>query len=300
MIQRSAGVFLWAVIATRKLIKATEQGRPDPFLISLVTDLPRELDQLFSSIMATIDPSLKAETDMVVRWVLFANQPLGVSRMQAILAHEFQDHAQTWDFVQTANGSESVPVLKDLQLDRFRNYITEISGGLLEISAPQADNRFDQTRLCSESVVNSSRFRSFSRPFRQHHQPVVQVIHESVREFLLLRKEGREEMLFLAKTYAQFCHESLYQSCARWIQKPIFRYATNAKLGLPSDTDMWLGACFTHYVLENLCVHAEKSGVYDGAKMDRDKSSSSEILFSRWMAIGEIACGGFNSSFAKN
>jgi hypothetical protein len=129
---------------------------------------------------------------------------------------------------------------------------------------------------------------------------VVQVIHESAREFLLLREEGREEMLFPEKTYAQFRHESLYQSCARWIQKPIFRYATNAKLGLLSDTDVWLGAYFTHYVLENLYVHAEKSGVYDGAEMDRDESSSSKILFSRWMAVGEIACRGFKSSFAKD
>jgi ankyrin repeat protein len=297
MIQRSAGVFLWAVIATRKLIKATEQGRPDPFLISLVTELPRELDQLFSSIMATIDPSLKAETDMVVRWVLFANQPLSVSGMQTILAHEFEDHAQTWDFVQTASGSELVPDLKDLQLDRFRNYITEISGGLLEISAPQADCRFDRTGLGCGSVTSSSRRHFFSRPFWQHRQCVVQVIHESVREFLLSRKEGREEILFLEKTYAQLCHESLYQSCARWIQKPIFRYATNARLRLPNDADMWLGAHFTHYVLENLYVHAEKSGVYDDAKMDRDKSSSSKMLFSRWMAVGEIACQGFRSSF---
>jgi hypothetical protein len=62
---------------------------------------------------------------------------------------------------------------------------------------------------------------------------------------------------------------------------------------------MWLGAYFTHSVLENLYVHAEKSEVYDGAEMDRDESSSSKILFSRWMTVGEIACRGFESSFAK-
>jgi hypothetical protein len=64
--QRFAGVFSWAVIATRKLIKATEQGKSEPFLISLVTELPHELDQPFSSIAATIDPSPKADSIKMV------------------------------------------------------------------------------------------------------------------------------------------------------------------------------------------------------------------------------------------
>jgi hypothetical protein len=221
--QRSAGVFSLAVIATRNLIKATEQGKSDPFPISFVTEPPHELDQPFSSITATIDPSPKAETDTVVRWVLFANKPLSDSETQIIPAHEFKDHAQTQDSVQTASSSESVPDPKDLRPDRFRSYITEIS-------APQGDSRFDQTGLGGGSVTSSSRFRSFSRPCRQHCQRAVQVIHESVREFPLLREEGCEETLLLEKTYAQFCHKSLYQSCARWIQKLHFSLCDECKV----------------------------------------------------------------------
>jgi hypothetical protein len=50
VISRASGVFLWAVLATRKLLKAVDQGEDDAELRRLLNSITYKLDGLFDEI----------------------------------------------------------------------------------------------------------------------------------------------------------------------------------------------------------------------------------------------------------
>ena len=102
--------------------------------------------------------------------------------------------------------------MQDLQLDRFRNYVTEISGGLLEISAPQANSRFDQTDL--DSGKSSSAKILFGR-WMAVGEIVCGWLNSSFAKDLLLRhKLLTYEEIFTTSQCAKGSHEGLLT----WLQ----------------------------------------------------------------------------------
>ncbi|KAL9067842.1 MAG: hypothetical protein Q9157_006683 [Trypethelium eluteriae] len=75
VIERKAdGVFLWAVLVVAMLNKATRAGRVEETQ-KMLDDLPCDLEKVFDAMLAK-DETHKAETVLMLQWVLFSPNPL--------------------------------------------------------------------------------------------------------------------------------------------------------------------------------------------------------------------------------
>lgn len=178
MISRANGVFLWAVLATKRLLKAIDQGEEDVELRRLLNSIPHKLDDLFDEIFKNADNSIAKRQELVrmAQWIFCAFRPLTI------------DEFFTAMLLQSINKSMS---FRDLELstnahDRLKKRIIDVSGGLFEVAETGYHTR-------------------------------VQVIHESVREFFLgpkglslLQASSRESFVLLGhKELALGCFKAL-------------------------------------------------------------------------------------------
>lgn len=150
IILRANGVFLWAVLVSKKMLKAVDQGKNEQQLHELLESIPFELDDLFDDIFKQIDSASleRKELICVAQWILCAFRPLTLNELYTALGS--QTSKTSWS-------SRPGPPT-DGDLHRLRRWVNDVSGGLFEVVG---------------SSNNSNR---------------VQVIHETVREYFLSPK----------------------------------------------------------------------------------------------------------------
>lgn len=176
LISRANGVFLWAVLVSKQLIRGVDQGKDEAQLKELFRSIPAELDDLFDDIFSNTAVCSDERQDLirVAQWIFCAFRPLGLRELSTALS------------VQASNTPIAIADV-ELSFDsvsRLKKRIVHLSGGLFEVVG------------------------SFG---------VVQVIHESIREFFLgpkglqlLRMSSRELFMTLGhKALALGCFQAL-------------------------------------------------------------------------------------------
>ena len=166
LVEKASGVFLWFVLVVRRLRKASDQGHNQSELENLLRRLPGRLEDYFAEILDAMDPADQDQRMDLTSLVLCAFRPLKVAEVYLALGMKPEPHPREWKEVNPL----VLPSINELQ--RFERLVNNLSAGPFEV-VPGADY---YRGLRSKSL---------------HPHSIVQVIHETVQDFLF-EKGGRE------------------------------------------------------------------------------------------------------------
>jgi hypothetical protein len=189
LLDRSAGVFLWAVLSVRMLNKIHDQGGTREQLRARLREVPTGVQSLFSEILQEGDVYLLP----TLQWVLFADRPLFVSELYcAIMASVKIQPAGIWDE-------------NEIDIEGMRRFILASSKGLVE---------------CSNS---SNRYTGNSEGFPVVYESKTQLIRESLREYLLQDGLVRLDPSLRNNTDA-IIHARLAEACQAYVSNVQHRH----------------------------------------------------------------------------
>jgi hypothetical protein len=256
IVKRARGVFLWATLVVRKLIKAADQGLSTAQMLSMLKKLPTELNKSLQDIFPSIDPAFRSDTLRLIQWILCAKRPLYLEELEVALAfsvsgpppsslEELSSSLRSWDYTPSLrNFTGSHRPIHDSEFEtrseRLQRYVTAISGGLVEV-VQATDNT---------------------------HRPYLQVIHESVRDFLLQSHVHARLSLEPGTDFTANCSNRLFEACRRFLECPEFCHCLSPKIilgGIPLDLATgwaWMRHSFTQYASTYLLDHAAAAGVF--------------------------------------
>lgn len=175
VLSRANGVFLWAVLVGKRLLKAIDQGKDKEQLRQVLESIPVKLDDLFDEIFRQAESSKQDQEALIciTQWIFCAFRPLALQELHTALYS--QAAKSSWSYRDAAISLEAC--------QRLRRRITDLSGGLFE-------------------VVGSP-----------PHLARVQVIHESVREFFLGSKGLRLLLTPSREAFVELAHKELAVAC---------------------------------------------------------------------------------------
>ncbi|PTB69295.1 hypothetical protein BBK36DRAFT_1110520, partial [Trichoderma citrinoviride] len=170
ILDKAAGVFLWTVLVVEDVLKNWDNGSELPSLTMQVKNVPEKLETLFSNMLSGLEPEAKQLTVRFFQWAILATKPLRLHEWHHIMAFIRQPASESlteWRR-QSAHFTES-----DEQLEK---QIRSLSRGLVEVKKVwEVDTQ--------EMEVISTHGRAGSLDFEQGDTRLVQVIHETVRDF---------------------------------------------------------------------------------------------------------------------
>src|ERR1700722_9699356 len=207
IVKRAQGVFLWVTLVVRKLIRAADQGLPATHLRNLLERLPTELDELLQEIFQSIDPALHSKTLRLIQWTLFSIRPLNLEELEIALGfsadgsvssslERFFSSLDSWERRRSLATRTHGKTLDNTSryLERLNRYVTTLSGGLIEVITSQDGRQY------------------------------LQVIHESVRSFLLQPCIHTRLDVDVCTNFSAFSSKILFEACRRFIKCPEFHY----------------------------------------------------------------------------
>ncbi|KAK4941922.1 hypothetical protein LTR10_018252 [Elasticomyces elasticus] len=145
IVNKAGGIFFWVLFMVRRLLKASDQGYTASQMRSLLQNVPGTLEGLFEETLRSMEPDRRDSFATMAPWIICAFRALELYELYVAIAFTHEEPPLSL---------VDPKLLTAFDQQRFKRYITDISGGLFE----------------SVSVGG---------------QTVVQVIHESFREFFL-------------------------------------------------------------------------------------------------------------------
>ncbi|KAL7941783.1 hypothetical protein V8C42DRAFT_167980 [Trichoderma barbatum] len=173
---KSDGVFLWVVLVVEDLLKHSDDGKGMVYLRRRVLDVPEQLHDLFSDLFLNLEPKTKELTIKFFQWAVLATKPLRLHEWHHIMAfirqpelRSLREWRQSVDFIES-----------DEQLEK---QIRSISKGLVEVKKVGTDDSQDDGLEVISIGAGAG-----SLNLEHGDTRIVQVIHESVRDFFLAGK----------------------------------------------------------------------------------------------------------------
>lgn len=204
ILKKSGGVFLWVSLVVKDVLRKNDEGKGLRFLLKHLDSVPRELEDLFSQLLTA-----EQSSTMVARmfqWALLPTKPLRLHEWHHILAFIGDNPPSSLhQWRQSDNYTET-----DEQLEKR---ITHLSRGLLGFNDRLGSGYVQEA--ADESM--SDRAGAGSLDLSTGETRVVQVIHESVRQYFM---EGRGFAVLnpdLAEKPLAHAHHSLMKVCLDYI-----------------------------------------------------------------------------------
>lgn len=173
ILRKSAGVFLWAALVVEDVMKSWDNGYGMPFLIKQIMEIPDALEALFSNMFSNLDPEIRELTVKFFQWAILATAPLRLHEWHHVMAFIRQPALGSLnEWRQSVNFTESD--------DQLEKQIRSVSRGLVEVKKVGADDLQD-----SEGEEISVYAGAGSLNLENGNTRIVQIIHESVRDFFL-------------------------------------------------------------------------------------------------------------------
>lgn len=197
ILQKAAHVFLWVELVVKMINKAYNDGRVRA-MKKVLRDVPSDLDDLYRELLTKGQSCDEIrETLCMLQWVLFAKRALLPEELYfAVLSDIDPDHLGSWD--QRKESRHAI-----------QRYTTTTSKGLIEVRT-LTDH--------GDSVFQSdSEEQEYSIGVDDTHKQVVQVIHESVKDFLVSVKGLQSLDSSLGKDIIGKCHSRLANCCLSYI-----------------------------------------------------------------------------------
>ncbi|VUC32074.1 unnamed protein product [Clonostachys rosea] len=173
ILEKSAGIFLWAVLVVEEVLRKWDEGKNIRSLLKEVDVLPHALQELFRQMLSSVEPDTRQLTLRLFQWGVLAKRPLRIYEWYHILAVIQQPSP-----LSLAEWRASDHCVENS--DQLERWVRSMSKGLLEVKRDRPDEAQDRT---SDTSVLA---RAGSLSLEAGDTRVVQVIHESVREFFLL------------------------------------------------------------------------------------------------------------------
>jgi len=172
ILSKSAGMFLWVALVVDDVLKKWDDGMVLQYLLKQLDIVPEELETLFAQMFLSLNVEARQLTIRLFHWAILAAKPLRLHEWHHILAFirqptplSLREWRESVDFTMT-----------DDQLER---QIKSISKGLVEVNSMAKESQgedFDTMSVCAGAG---------SLDLEHGETRVIQVIHESVREFFL-------------------------------------------------------------------------------------------------------------------
>ncbi|KAJ3457000.1 hypothetical protein MRS44_014141 [Fusarium solani] len=228
MIDNARGIFLWVTLTMDSLLAKYDQGNSLELLLRHIDSVPWELEHLFTIMVASISPESRIVALRVFQWALMSTAPLRLHQWHHVLAfikEPVPESLKEWR--RSVNYTES-----DDQLERE---IKALSGGLLEVSA----SRSDEAPLEDEENL-SIRAGAGSLDLEQGETRIVQVIHQSVREFFLEGGGFRLLDASAARNPVGSCHVTIAITCFNYISISELDALIDARRAYPKQESIFL------------------------------------------------------------
>jgi len=192
-LEKAQGVFLWVALVTGFLNETAYDPHSREEVMDMLSAVPEGLESVYLQSFRKIPATLKASSQLLLRWVLLARRPLNTIELTYALVCNTPHKSQA-----VCESSEAF-----VQSDQMENRIRMLSGGLLETSNFQKRADDDENSTYS---------------FERDEGLKVQFIHESVRDFLIT---GDGQTIFDKEVngdkFTGYSHEILKQSCINYL-----------------------------------------------------------------------------------
>ncbi|KAK2746767.1 hypothetical protein FQN55_005494 [Onygenales sp. PD_40] len=180
IISKASGVFLWVVLVMERFLTAIEDGETDGNLLRELDSIPDNLKDLYANIIGSIPQSERPHAVEIVFWILLAKRPLTATEVRYALAF-------------------STPFRSQKQGQKSQNFI-------------QSDDSLQKiVRKWTRGLIEVTRMEDDSKP-------VVQFIHESIREFLSQKDNIYLFNDSLGPNPLATGHHRLFSSCLNYIK----------------------------------------------------------------------------------
>lgn len=227
--EKANGVFMWVVLVVEILNKEFQNGRI--FAVERrLRDIPTELSELFKDLLQRDDENLNGLL-LCLQWILFAKRPL--TREEFYYAMEADLHDPPED---TGQWRPHPWDPEDVTAENMNNYVLSSSKGLAELT-------------------------------RSKKAPVVQFIHESVRDFLLEDGGMRELWPEFGEDVASISHTKLWKCCTSYsaadlsnlvdVSEPLPKAKSDETKSLRQRVSSQFP--FIQYAFDGLLYHADKA-----------------------------------------
>ncbi|KAI0873370.1 heterokaryon incompatibility protein-domain-containing protein [Hypoxylon argillaceum] len=172
VLRKSAGVFLWVVLVVDDVLRAWDDGESVQSLLKQLDIVPEELENLFSTMLSSINESTRAFTIRFFQWAVLATRPLRLHEWHHIMA-----------FIRLPAPSSLHNWRKSLYFtrddDQLEKQIRSISKGLIQVSTRGGEVENESLETLSVCAGAGSLDIEYGET------RIVEVIHQSVRDFFL-------------------------------------------------------------------------------------------------------------------
>ncbi|KAH8666069.1 hypothetical protein BGZ61DRAFT_461584 [Ilyonectria robusta] len=174
ILSKSAGVFLWVILVVDATIMRWEEGKGRLVLLRQLDEVPQSLGEMFTMMLKDLKPEAKLLTLRLLQWATLAAKPFRLHEWHHILAFIKQPFPSSLDEWRKSDEYTD----SDDQLER---QIKSLSRGLLQVSAASVLEK-PQDKVIETISVNAG---AGSLDLENGETRVIEVIHESVRQFFL-------------------------------------------------------------------------------------------------------------------
>lgn len=192
IIEKARGNFKWVEIVAKIVIDWQRRGLSLKSIQKKITSIPEKLSELYKGLLTAIDKSEKPESFHLFQWICYALRPLSLTELRFAMAVDVDTICQ------------SISECQDLEQyvatdEEMEKRVCHLSSGLAEV-------------------------------IRHHGKPIVQLIHQSVGDFLCdkegLRLLHESQDLAPAKSAFGLAHFRLSRSCIKYLSMEEFLNST--------------------------------------------------------------------------
>lgn len=222
ILEKSAGVFLWVVLVVDKMLQKWDEGQDLQSLLQLVNVLPDELSLLYDRNFADMEAEKRPLALRLFQWVVLAAKPLRVHEWHHVMAFirtPAPSSLHNW------RASDSFTKTDD-QLEK---QIRTLSMGLVEV----AHTAYGSQDTGCETLSVCAGAGSLNLEYGESR--VVQVIHESVRDYFL-----KGQSLQMPSTVGAG-HLSIMATCLDYINIAEMDALIRARIEAANNGRSWLG-----------------------------------------------------------
>ena len=244
ILSKASGVFLWVVLVVEILLKADDDGESFAQKRARLQQLPRELEELFTLIVAGVSDEERHDTFQLLKLITVARRPLRPIEICFALALEMHspifsltDWKNSRDYVKSEDQmskilrtrSKGLVEIKSLDPQRAgTTYSHDCGPPVVRVKEVAVEKVFEQPDSSEANDAHPSSARISAAGITAG----IYFIHESLAEFMC-----RKGLKILADTNNENalgqCHRDLALSCLKYLSNPHLRHVTNTKTGSP-------------------------------------------------------------------
>ncbi|RYP74590.1 hypothetical protein DL771_002856 [Monosporascus sp. 5C6A] len=245
---KASGSFQWANIAASRAIQSFRLGSSMNDILDELWETPTELSELYSTILAQIPPKERHRSLRLMQWLSLAARPLSLRELRFAMAADWPGPSGQFPRLHREL-EQSSKYEDDNQMARL---VRNLSGGLAEVKI----------------VKNQGE--------EQIAQRVVQLIHESVKEFLV--QDGLQKLGWSESSIGQG-DSQLSNVC--------MRYATLEDVCDKIRAGQFDELPFLEYAVTYWGFHAEQAGRIDDSQNNQPGRFvwPSEDTLQRWIEV---------------